>query len=273
MITKLDIHSAQGGFLSLPLEDASAGFVVEEIQGTEPVKATLSSTSFAQQDGARYNSSRREARNLLLKVGLEPDWAVNTVRDLRSRLYSVFMPKSAVDIDFVMIDGLQVVISGRVESFECPMFTEEPVADISVMCFDPDFIDPDPILINGVTTAGSSTTDFSYAGTVETGILFKIMPDRSLSEFTIYHQASDGFLRTMDFQAALLAGDVVTISTVSGSKFARRTRDGVDTSVLYGVAPEANWTEFTPGTNSVRVYAAGDPVPYTIEYRNRYGGL
>lgn len=273
MITKLDILSSRGGFLSLPLADVVSGYIVENIEGTDPVKATLVSTSFAQQDGAHFQSSRRETRNLKLRVSLEPDWVVDTVRSLRNRLYNTLMPKTAVDLTFLMDDGLEAKISGRVETCEAPMFVQKPAVDISILCFDPDFIDPDPILVNGVSTAGTTPILINYDGTVETGVLFKLLVDRSISEFTIYHQASDGTLRSMEFAAPLLADDVLTISTVSGSKFATRTRGGTDSSVLFGVSPQANWFEFTPGSNTFRVYAEGDPIPYTILYSNRYGGL
>lgn len=273
MITKVDVRAAQGGFLSLPIADSSSGYVVQNIEGLDPVKATLVSSSFAQQDGSQYQSSRRESRNIKITLGLDPDWTIDTVRALRTRLYSVFMPKSAVELTFLMADNLEVKISGRVESFESLMFTQDPVVDVSIMCFDPDFIEPDFIIQNGTSTAGPSSMSFNYVGTVETGIIFKIKPNRDVNEFTIYHQESDGNLKSFDFQASLDDGDVVTISTIPGNKYATLTRGGSDASILYGVSPQANWIELTPGTNSIRVYSEGEPVPYTIQYSNRYGGL
>lgn len=274
MITKLDVRSNQGGFLSFPLADDSSGYIVENIEGLGPVKVTLVSSKFAQQDGAQYQASQRDTRNILLKIGLEPDYTTgDTVQALRSRLYSVFMPKMAVDLSFLLDDEQQLDISGRVESCEPTIFDQEPAVDISVMCFDPDFVDPIVVVQNGVTTAGSNSSNFTYQGTVDSGILFQIMPNRNLSEFTIYQQASDGGLRSMDFQAPLVDGDTVTISTISGAKFANLTRADADSSILYGVDPQANWLQLTPGANAIRVYAEGDPVPYTIQYSKRYGGL
>lgn len=273
MITKLDIRSSQGGYLSLNLDAITPGYYVQAIEGLDPVKATLVSASFAQQDGAQYQSSKRETRNIKLTLGLDPDWTVDNIRSLRTRLYSVLMPKTEVTLTFLMSDGLDASISGRVESFESAMFTQEPAVDVSILCFDPDFVDPDVELQNGASTPSSVSTEFNYIGTVEAGILFKLLVNRALTEFTIYQQASDGSLRTLEFQAPLQANDVLTISTVSGNKYATRTRAGTDTSVLYGISPQSSWLELTPGVNSFRVYAEGDPVPYTLQYSNRYGGL
>ncbi len=273
MIKRVDAHSNTGGSISLFLSDSSSGYVVEEIKGTDPVKGTLVSTKFAQQDGEQFQSARREPRNLLFKIGLDPDWVSKTVRDLRKGLYSVFMPKNSVDLRFYMSDGLEVVISGYVESNESDMFSEEPVVDISVMCFRPDFIDPDVNLMNGQTTAGTTPQTLNYAGDVDAGILFKLRVDRDISEFTIYHTPFDGTLKVLNFAADLEADDILTISTVPGSKYATLTRGGVDSSILFGVDPASNWMQITPGANDIRVYAVGDPIPYTIQYQVRYGGL
>lgn len=274
MIVKFDIRAAQGGFLSLSLEDPSNGYVVEEIEGLGPVKANLVSTDFAGKAGAQYHSNSRGTRNLVLTLGFDPDWtAGDTVQSLRKRLYSSLTTGRAVQMTILRDDGLEVTIAGRVETCEPTIFAQEPAVVVSIVCFDPDFIDPDPILINGATTANNASLNFVYAGTSETGGVFKLFVDRPMTEFTIYHQGPDGGLRMMPFQAALLAGDVLTISTVSGSKFARLTRGGVDSSILFGVSPQASWIELDEGTNSLRVYAEGAPVPYTFQYMNVYGGL
>jgi tail protein len=272
MLTLVEVRG-QGGMLSLPLEDSALGYDIQDIQGLDPVKATLVSSSFAQQDGAQYQSARREARNIRLVLGLYPDYASDSVRSLRQRLYPFFMPKTAVSLRFFMADGLTVDIDGRVETFESTMFTEEPGVEISLLCFDPDFIDPEPVEIEGATTSGSSTVSVNYEGTVETGIELILDVNRTLGEFTIYHQLPDGSIKTMDFQAPLLTGDTVTINTVSGNKSAVLTRASVDSSILYGISPQSNWLELDTGSNAIRVYAEGAAVPYTINYIRRYGGL
>jgi hypothetical protein len=71
----------------------------------------------------------------------------------------------------------------------------------------------------------------------------------------------------------LVAGDVLSINTVTGSKGATLTRAGVESSVLYGISPQSSWLELMPGVNTIRVYATGAAIPLSIEYINRYGGL
>jgi hypothetical protein len=273
MLQRIEALSAQGTVLNLPLEDLDNGLLVEEISGLDPVKATITSSSFAQLDGSSYQSSRREERNIVLKVSLEPDWAAGqSVRDLRKQLYAVFMSKSAVTLKFYMSDGNPVWISGRVESFETDLFSAEPAVDISVICFDPDFYDPTSVITSGLSTATTTETIFNYDGTVETGAIFTIRPNRALPTFSLYVVNGEG-AQQLDFTGALQTNDVLKISTVPGSKYARLTRAGVETSYLYGITPQSAWLEFQPGENRVRMYAAGAGIPFDVEYTRKYGGL
>jgi hypothetical protein len=272
MLTLLEVRG-QGGTLGLPMVDSTLGYDVQNIEGLDPVKATLVSSSFAQQDGAQYQSARRETRNIVLTLGLYPDYALDDVNSLRKRLYPFFMPKKAVDMRFFMNDGLTVDISGIVESFTSSMFTQDPGVDVSIMCFDPDFLEPTEVALSGTSTSGTTALGINYTGTVESGIEFKLNVNRTMSEFTIYHQLPDGTIRTMDFQAPVISGDVVTINTVPGSKVATLTRGSTLTSILYGISPQSNWLQLEPGANAIRVYAEGASIPYTITYTRRYGGL
>src|SRR4051794_39171059 len=167
MLTNVEVRTPQGTLLSLPLDDISSGLFIEEVEGLDPVKATLVSSSFAGVDGEQFHSSRREARDIKLKIGLEPDYITTSVQGLRARLYSYFMPKAVVFLRFVNDDGTVADIVGTVESFETPLFTKEPQADISVRCFGPDFVVPVPVKQDLVTVEDSTEgwTSINYTGT------------------------------------------------------------------------------------------------------------
>lgn len=274
MLQTIEISNPAGELLTLPMEDVVVGYPVREVEGLEPVRAVLVSSSFANEDGGQYQSARREERNIKLQLGLEPDWSIDeTVREMRVRLYSFFMPKSEVKFKFTLEDGLEVEIKARVEDCTPAIFAREPAIDISTICFDPDFIDPTPVVVEGDTVDDMTEISIPYVGTVATGVEFTMNVDRDLSEFTIYHRPPDGTTRTTTFAYDLIAGDVLKISTVRGNKYLTLTRASTTTSVLNGLSPQSNWTEFDKGTNYIRVYAEGDPVPYTISYITRYGAL
>lgn len=276
MLEKVEVITEQGVLLTLPLQDITSGYSVQDIDGLDPVKATLVSSAFGQLDGEQFQSARREKRNIVLTLGYEADYVSDTVQDLRKKLYGFFMPKSRVLLRFFQTGEPVVQIYGRVESFDSKKFVKEPVAVISVVCFDPDFYNPTPVVLPGATTASSVETTHVYPGTVETGILFRLFINRSdLTEFTFNHRPPDDSLRSLEFIAAtpFMDGDMLSISTIPGNKFVTLTRAGVDTSVLFGVSPQSNWISFFPGNNKFFVSAGGAGIPYQIEYTTKYGGL
>lgn len=274
MITAVEVINSRGQTLMLPFQDIGSGFVVKEIEGLDPVKATIVSSPFAQLDGEQYQNSKREKRNMVLKLGLAPNYAMATVQDLRTQLYGFLMPKSWVKFRFYVNNVQFADISGRVESFEAPPFTKDPQANITVLCFDPDFISPSALYVPGNTVTDFTEQTVDNPGTVESGFIFKLAVNRALSEFMFYNSVPGDVSYTMEFaNASLVAGDLLTISTVPGSKYARLTRGGSTTSILYAISPTSSWFPLFNGENVLRVYAEGAAIPFTIEYQPRYGGL
>lgn len=278
MISIVEARSRRGDLLSLPLEDDSSGFRVAKIEGLDPVKATLVSSSFANSDGEVYQSSRRETRNIKFNIELDPyPDSGDTVRDLRKKLYRFFMPESEVRLSFILDEGLTVDIVGVVESCETDHFSQEPAVDISIICFEPDLYDPTPVVVSdGMFTSNVDPTTIVYDGTVETGVVITIGPlIANIPDFTLYHTLPNEEVRTLEFDnVPLETGDVLTISTVSGSKGATLLRAGSSSSALYGVSPQSNWTALEPGENRLKLYSSA-PVgsPWAIEYLDKYGGL
>jgi len=282
LLKTLTAINRQGSQLSLPLDDISGGFMVKGIEGLGPVKATLVSSSFANLDGEQFHSSRREIRNIVIKLGLEPDYAASSVSELRTELYNFFMPKSRVRLQFSLFDkyetsileqNLDLEIIGRVETCEPDIFSSDPALDVSILCYTPEFVDPEIVTFNGVTTNELDEDVVEYGGTIETGIEFKIFPDRAMDDFTIYHRQPDGTLHTMYYTSSLDANDELTINTSIGGKHVTLKRGSVESSRLFSLSPQSAWLELRPGESYFRVYATGDPVPYSFSYTNKYGGL
>ena len=273
MLTKVEARDRLGALLAFQLDDVSNGFVVKEIEGLDPVKATITSSSFALLDGAQFQSAKREPRNIKITLGLEPNYTFDTVRDLRNRIYGFFMPKVEVNLRFYDSDDLVVDIWGRVETCDSPLFVKEPEIVISIMCFSPDFIDQESVEISDDTTDDENEFLISYQGTVETGIIFTLHVDRTIGDFTIYHRPPDGTIRSFQFSELLFDTDVVRISTIQGDKSATLTRSGVDSSILRAVPPQSSWIQLMPGPNYIRVYVEGASIPFELAYTPRYGGL
>lgn len=279
MFTKVEATNSQGSLLTLQLGDVSGGINVENITGLDPVKATLVSSSFANQDGAVYQSSRRDTRNIVLTLGLDPDPTLNTVLSLRRYVYSFFRPKDQITLKFYVDDTDDSIedgylIAGVVESCLSEMFAQEPVINISVMCFDPDFQDPIPVNVTELQSTDIVSTEVDYGGTTPTGLVFTVNVNQTLSEFSIYFVDPSNNTWSMDVSASFVTGDTVTISTVPGNKYATLLRAGVTSSILYAVSLQSTWYQFAPGTNRIRLHAASSTaMPGSFSYVKRYGEL
>lgn len=273
MLTQVEVRNAAGTLLTLVLDDVSDGYVLESVDGLDPVKATITSSSFAGLDGVQFQNARREARNILMKIGFEPDYGSNSARSLRNDLYAWFMPKAAVNLRFFDSEGPTVEINGHVESFEAPLFVKEPRGDISIMCDVPDLVELTTETGSGNTV--SDTTEFliNYTGTSETGIKFTLNLNRAESDFVIYHRRPDNQITSLEFNASLLDLDVLTIDTNVGRKGIILTRSAVQSSLLYGRSPRSDWFALQQGENYFRFYATGAAIPFDYEYTNRYGGM
>lgn len=277
-IDKVEVTNAQGNLLILSLEDISSGYVVEDVDGLGPVKATIASSAFAGLDGVQYQSSRRDGRSITIKLSYAPDFSTDqTVDDLRDGLYRFFMTDTMVDLAIYKKNGLTVKISGLVESCEPVIFTPDPEMSVSIFCFNPDFVAADPVTIHDLlTTIDTVGHPISVTGTVKRGLdSISFTAPKALSEFTIYHTAPSGKLYTMLVSAPLLTGDVVNIRTVVREKSITLTRSGVTTSLLYAVSPQSVWTLLEPGENLLYLKASdtGPSAPVLLEFTNHYGGL
>lgn len=273
MITQINARTAGGRLLNLTLDDISDGYVVSEVEGLGPVKASIISSSYATLDGVVYQAATRGQRDIKIKIELEPDYTTQTVESLRLNLYSFFMPKSKVNLEFISDTGMVGTTSGRVESCEPVIFTDTPTVEVLVSCFDPDFIDPTAVVVNANTVSTTANTTVEYSGSSPTGFRLVFTPNRIISDLTLWHTDIDGVQQSMEFGAGLAAGDTLTITTTPGAKSALKLASNVLSSVMYGITPVSAWPQLQPGTNYIRLVTAGAALPYTIDYFRKYGGL
>lgn len=269
---KLDVVTPSGSVLELPIANSPGGYIVEDIDGLDPTKAIFSSTIMALMDGEEYQASRGERRQITITLGYSMSHPTS-IRARRRALYQYFMSKAEVLLRFHDPDMGVVEITARVENVDAPMFTKDPKATIILVAFKPDFVAQEETVFTGGTTSASDASNILYEGSVESGFVFQMVANRAVSAFTIDHNQANGQGAQLSFQGALVAGDILEINTQEGSKGAWRTRAGVRTSVLASVSPGSDWVNLYPGVNSFRVFTTGAAIPYTLTYRERFGGL
>lgn len=273
MLTAVEITNTRGDTLRLPLADSANGYSVRDIEGLDPVNATLTTSTIAQDDGAQPQNARRDSRNVTMKLGLEPDYMMSTVASLRSGLYDYLMPKANITLGFYVDGSLFVTSQGQVESFENSMFSADPEVDISIICYKPDFFGVAPQVLSSSSRADTNTNIVDYPGTSPTGMIFTLNVDRTLNDFTVVSTTPSGVRQRMSVSGAFVAGDIVTITTIPGQKSVILTRGRGISSVLNYLSTPAQWISLEKGDNAFGVFTATAGVPYTMTYTPLYGGI
>lgn len=290
MINQVSVINARGESYTFSLKDPSAsGFFIESIEGLYPPQAEVNQVTLAGKDGSYVNNVRTQSRNITFSLGVMSGAYIG-VEELRHKLYRIFPIKGSVQLRFYNDLGERLDISGYVESSEVSIWTKKQVAVVSIICPEPYFSNgnlPSGYLSSfvGPTTAGFefpfsdeptpalefSTVNYAekrhvlndpgdlghgaifmaYCGVNTTGLYI----ERTNSTYKqIYEQMYFSNLTALIGTSILLAGDLVTISTVKGDKYVTITRNGVDYNALGYLVDGATfkWISLPAGESYVR---------------------
>lgn len=271
-ISVYDETNTPVGRLPVAEYDGSTPYIVKNIDGVDPVRATISTTSYANQDGGFYQSAKTEMRNIVLTIGYRHDLTSGkSIQTIRREMYGVFDPKAQVKLRFIDSDEAPVEIYGYVESHETSMFSRDPEVQISILCPDPYFRAIRPVTLSATNNNPIYT---SYFGTAETGFLFEMFVNRNVEGTLLRAYISDDNYYDIHYGGSLVPGDVLSISTERANKFVRRTRGGETLSVLNGITRGELSMTINPRTD--RLYTAvGEPrtIPYRITYTPKFIGI
>jgi hypothetical protein len=304
VISSLEVFSAQSDAPELALGDLMENqgpIQVRNIEGLGPVKADINTQALATR-GVLLQGTSVGARNIVLTLGLNPDWVDYTVASLRQLLYRYFLPEQWVKLRFTSNVLPPVEIEGYVESTDPNIFSEDPEVQVSVICPRPDFIDPEAHTVEGIVHDASTPTgdivDLVYTGTVETGFelivgagdssSFQLLTALNLDVGQLVGDPSDliwvpgsGHINLSGLDLDL-TDHYLRMNTSPGSKRVSTVEfGGAETNVMRN-ATTIKWPKFTPGTNKIFIVGYIDgwpdelidpPLPWKIAYYNRYAGL
>ena len=127
MLTELKAYSSWRSAPTMLLNGGRAEtdlIQIRDIQGLDPVKASINTSPFGSVDGASYVGSSVLSRNIVLTLHPNPDWDDWTYEGLRRLIYSYFMPKRNTKLVFYSDDMIPVEISGIVEDVQVNPFQQ-----------------------------------------------------------------------------------------------------------------------------------------------------
>ncbi len=268
MLTELKAYSSWRSAPTLPLSDIGRAetdlIQIRNVDGLDPVKASVNTSPRGAVDGASFTGSSIPSRNIVLTVGLNPNWDTWTYEGLRKLLYSYFMPKRSIRFVFYSDDMVPVEISGIVESVAVNQFSKDPELLISVICPDPYFTAVDATVITG----SGETVTVAYNGSIETGIHVKV---------TYNSGPSPTGIGVQDFivEAGVDASMYFEMSSIPMQKFVQNINmgSGTITNLLSKVQDGSVWPVLEPGDNEFAVSTDVGVQDWELTYFERFGGL
>lgn len=277
-----------------------SGFLIQEITGLGPPKATINTTETASGDGTSFNSSRIGTRNIVftLKFLEKP-----TIEHVRQLSYQYFPIKKRITMLFETNNRV-CKISGYIESNETVIFSDSVGTQISVICPNPYFLSAlkntkrfygldslfefpfsNESLTESLINFGEVNDDVEdniwYSGDVDVGVVLTIYSTGEARNVTIYNNNTREkmFIDTERLKELtgdpILQGDEIRISTVMGEKGVTLTRQGVTTNILNCLSRDSDWLKLAKGDN-IFSYTAEygiQQLQFKIENNILYEGL
>lgn len=285
MLTLVEVFGAQSILptLSLPLDTTIrvAPIQIRGIDGLGPVKADISSSPFANFSGEFITGLWSGKRNIVMALGLNPDWEEQTVESLRLLLYSYFMPKQRVKLRFHNTHLPVCDIEGYVEDMPTNIFSKDPEIQVSIICPDPDFVSElvdfgGTVIFDGPPDPGEPT-EIVYTGTAPTEFFLNLSHNDTTPTYT-----GRVLIRNESANESLLINSVavdstqfVQVKTLRGDKDVRVKSYSTSewASILQEVTENVDWPRLYPGTNLFSVAADSDGQDWDLECNLRFGGL
>jgi hypothetical protein len=250
VLTKLEVLGLRSLVPTLPLiEDGDAGndpIQVLGIDGLGPVKAAITTTPFGAFDGEAFVGASVGKRNIVLTIGLHPDWEVQTIEELRQLL-------------------------------EPNIFVKTPTMVVSIICPSPDFVSTELTTFTGLTNDGTSYSEVDYVGSVPTGIMLGITQSGGIpGEGPIQVNLMGEYAPQMFLARGNITADIRwEMNSTPGSKYVRSVSRSLGTIANYlnDISYDAIWPTLFPGMNRIAVIAPLADQNWELTYYARFGGL
>jgi hypothetical protein len=233
-------------------------------------------------DGSRFNSSRLENRNIVITLAIKGNVETN-----RMLLNSVIFSKRYIKV-YYQNNTLDVYIEGYVESFEYNVFENGVMAQISIICNNPYWIDtntnmslltpiidlfefPFSIPEKGIAFGEiieNITNIVQNNGSATTGAIITITTDYTVLNPSITNKTTG---QTMLINTELSGNSQIVISTIKGKKSIYQ--DGVN--IINDLDSSSEWIEIVAGDNFFTLSAdyGIEHMRASVSFQNLYGGV
>ena len=271
------------------LTHRESDYQILSIDGLNPPQATINRSTIVGLDGAKFNSSRVEERNIVILLKLNGDIESN-----RLRLYQFFNTKQWCKL-YYKNRSRDVYIEGYVETMEVSPFTKDETVQISIICPEPYFkavhsifddiskvlslfefpfaIDTDdPIEFSAIEN--SRVTNVYNESESETGLIISITTASSVNKIKLTNVVNNEWF---EVRHPFIENDIITINTNRGRKSIKLTRNGVDSNIFSSMIRGSTFFQLDVGDNFFSYLAdegtSDEHVSIIFEHVNTYRGV
>jgi hypothetical protein len=305
MLRVIKVTNHLGESLDMELRHPEkSGFLVHNVDGLGPPKATINKSDLSSVDGSIFNSSSVESRNVVLHLAFTLETGQEeSVEELRHKCYKYFPIKKKVTLT-VETDKRTCKIDGYVESNEVNIFNSIENTAISVVCPEPylEALDFLTTILSGVTPQFEfpfsneslvtplielgeiflqTKVNVNYTGDATTGMVIYIHSLGTAGDITLYNEYT---LETMTILksrlisalgSGIVAGDELIISTVKRQKYAVLLRNGVFYNVMNCLEKYPDWFQLSKGDNVIGFTAVSGSsnLQMRLSYKPLYEGV
>jgi hypothetical protein len=292
----MEAYSSWSSAPVLPLSERGAQtdvLQVRKVEGLGPVKATINKSPRGSIPGESFTGSSLPSRNIVITIGLNPDWNLWTVEKLRRLVYSYFMTQLLVRLVFRSDDDFPPVeISGYVEDVVPDIFAKDPVMQVSIICPDPFFTAVEPSLVTGIASVGSSQLKgghsatvldidenggmtLDYQGSIETGVNVKLVYASGANASRVSIQVGNAAQQYFRVTGVVTPTKYLVMNSIPGQKYVQNVEmgSGLITNLLSKVEEGSSWPTLQPGNNYLQVSADAGTQDWEFFFYERFGGL
>lgn len=280
---EVKVKNDNGEVLNL---STSPNYTLYDVTGVTPPQSNINTSVNATSDGETVNSVRANKRNIVLYVAIHGVVELN-----RLNLYKYFPPKKHVTI-YCKTANRNVHIEGVTELIDVKLFSNQQVAQISIICAQPYFKDINELITsfsqiealfsfpfsidnNGVELSIIGTDirkNIINAGEVDTGMIMELFAIGEVKNPIIY----DVLNRThIKLEFTMEANDTIYINTNSGQKSVTLLRDGVESNIISYLSYSSKWLTLNAGDNVFTYDAESGVSNIKLTFRTvaLYGGV
>lgn len=259
---ELDVKNQNNQVLKLTQNPAYTLFLVD---GLTPPTANINMSSSALIDGAVYNSSKANNRNIVLNFTIE-----NPAEANRIALYRFFKPKMPIFLHCK--NGVRdVTVQGYVENMDISIFEKKQTAQASIIC---------PSAYLPATTFESETyggmdpytMTLDNVGDVPVGIQLNASISSAVHDFVITNQTTNKAFR---LNYSFTDSGILSFSSLTGHKTCTFRTNSETVNMINYIDLSSDWLELAPGQNTIVISATSgiNSINGTLVFRPLFEGV